>query len=149
MESRPNATQNQALSALLYLYRNVLIQELVPVDSVRANPSQHMPTVLSHAKVQAILHKMSGIHLLMARLLYGIGMRLMECVRWMGKAVCSWPALVWGFNHWMIIRTVYEDWIRQSLCANTPGICICHLLDSDTTSYPFSPRKTCRSLLFG
>ena len=43
------STQNQALSALLFLYRNVLSQELGPVDSVRAKPSQHVPTVLSRA----------------------------------------------------------------------------------------------------
>jgi len=75
------STQNQALSALLFLYRNVLSQELGLVDSVRAKPSQHVPTVLSRAEVQAVLHEMSGIHLLMARLLYGSGMRLMECIR--------------------------------------------------------------------
>jgi len=75
------STQNQALSALLFLYRNVLSLELGLVDSVRAKPSQHVPTVLSRAEVQAVLHEMSGIHLLMARLLYGSGMRLMECIR--------------------------------------------------------------------
>ena len=75
------STQNQALSALLFLYRNVLSQELGPVDSVRAKPSQHVPTVLSRVEVQALLLEMSGIYLLMARLLYGSGMRLMECVR--------------------------------------------------------------------
>lgn len=75
------STQNQALSALLFLYRNVLSQELSPVDSVRAKPSQHVSTVLSRAEVQAVLHEMSGIYLLMARLLYGSGMRLMECIR--------------------------------------------------------------------
>ena len=48
---------------------------------MRAKPSQHVPTVLSRAEVQAVLHEMSDIHLLMARLLYGSGMRLMECIR--------------------------------------------------------------------
>ena len=66
---------------MLFLYRNVLSLELGLVDSVRAKPSQHVPTVLSRAEVQAVLHEMSGIHLLMARLLYGSGMRLMECIR--------------------------------------------------------------------
>ena len=75
------STQNQALHALLFLYRNVLCQELSPVKLVRAKPSQHVPTVLSRAEVQAVLHEMSGIYLLMARLLYGSGMRLMECIR--------------------------------------------------------------------
>ncbi len=55
------STQSQALSALLYLERNVLRQEPVPGDSVRAKPSQHVPTVLSRAEVQAVLHEMSGI----------------------------------------------------------------------------------------
>jgi integrase len=48
------------------------------LDQVRAKPSQHVPTVLSRAEVQAVLHEMSGIYLLMARLLYGSGMRLMD-----------------------------------------------------------------------
>ena len=61
---------------MLFLYRNVLSLELGLVDSVRARPSQHVPTVLIRAEVQAVLHEMSGIHLLMARLLYGSGMRL-------------------------------------------------------------------------
>jgi len=59
----------------------VLNLELAPVDSVRAKPSQHVPTVFSRGEVQAVLHEMSVIHLLMARLLYDSGMRLMECVR--------------------------------------------------------------------
>ena len=53
------STQNQALSALLFLYRNVLILELGAIDSVRAKPSQHVPTVLSRAEVQATAHWMS------------------------------------------------------------------------------------------
>ena len=62
------STQNQALSALLFLYRKVLSQQLAPVDPVRTKPSQHVPTVLSRVEVQTVLHEMSGIHLLMARL---------------------------------------------------------------------------------
>ncbi len=49
------STQYQALSALLFLYRDALSQELGLADSVRAKPSQHVPTVLSHAEVQAVL----------------------------------------------------------------------------------------------
>jgi integrase len=59
----------------------MLSLEIGPVDSVRAKPSQHVSTVLSRAEVQALLHEMSGVHLLMARFLYGSGMRLMDCVR--------------------------------------------------------------------
>jgi site-specific recombinase XerD len=73
--------QNQALSAFLFLYCNVLGLEIGLVDSVSAKPSQHMPAVLRCAEVQAMLHEMSGVYLLMARRLYASGMRLMECIR--------------------------------------------------------------------
>jgi site-specific recombinase XerD len=54
-EHIPASTQNQALSALFFLYRNVLGQELGPVDSVRARTSQHVPTVLSVGQVGNLL----------------------------------------------------------------------------------------------
>ena len=76
------ATQNQALSALLFLYREVLGVDLPWLDNVtRAKKPQRLPTVLSPAEVAAVLERMEGTHALMARLLYGTGMRLMECVR--------------------------------------------------------------------
>ena len=67
-----------ALCTLLFLYRNVLSLELGLVDSVHAKPSQHVPTVLNCGEVQAVIHETSDIHLMMAHLLYGSGMRLME-----------------------------------------------------------------------
>ena len=76
------ATQNQALSALLFLYREVLEITLPWLDNVtRAKPSQRLPVVLTPAEVRAVLDRMEGTYGLMARLLYGTGMRLMECVR--------------------------------------------------------------------
>lgn len=76
------ATQNQALSALLYLYREVLEIELPWLDSlVRAKRPARLPVVLTRQEVNAVLGRMEGTHGLMARLLYGTGMRLMECVR--------------------------------------------------------------------
>ena len=76
------ATQNQALSALLFLYREVLNIDLPWLDKVvRAKQPQRLPVVLTRQEVTAILDRMSGVHDLMARLLYGTGMRLMECVR--------------------------------------------------------------------
>ena len=76
------ATQNQALSALLFLYREVLNIDLPWLDKVvRAKQPQRLPVVLTRQEVTAILDRMSGVHGLMARLLYGTGMRLMECVR--------------------------------------------------------------------
>jgi len=76
------STQNQALSSLLFLYREVLEIKLPWLDNVtRAKPSQRLPVVLSVAEVRAVLDRMDGTYGLMARLLYGTGMRLMECVR--------------------------------------------------------------------
>jgi integron integrase len=76
------STQNQALSALLFLYKEVLEIQLPWLDNItRAKPAQHLPVVLTPAEVRAVLDRMDGTHGLMARLLYGTGMRLMECVR--------------------------------------------------------------------
>lgn len=76
------ATQNQALSALLFLYREVLEIALPWLDNItRAKQSKHLPVVLTPAEVRAVLERMDGVYGLMARLLYGTGMRLMECVR--------------------------------------------------------------------
>lgn len=76
------STQNQALSALLFLYREVLEIVLPWLDNVtRAKPSRRLPVVLTPAEVRAVLERMDGVYGLMARLLYGTGMRLMECLR--------------------------------------------------------------------
>jgi integron integrase len=76
------STQNQALSALLFLYRNVLKIELSgAVDAVRAQKDKRLPVVLTKNEVQQVLGRMNGVHQLMAQLLYGTGMRLMECLR--------------------------------------------------------------------
>ena len=76
------STQNQALSALLFLYREVLHKELDgPIDALRAKKPKRLPTVLTKEEVQRILGHLSGDHLLMAKLLYGSGLRLMECLR--------------------------------------------------------------------
>ncbi len=76
------ATQNQALSALLCLYKEVLEVDLPWLDNVtRAKRPQRMPVVLTREEVHAVLNRMAGLYGLMASLLYGTGMRLMECVR--------------------------------------------------------------------
>lgn len=76
------ATQNQALSALLFLYKEVLAIDLPWLNDVtRAKRPQRMPVVLTRDEVHAVLDRMVGVYALMARLLYGTGMRLMECVR--------------------------------------------------------------------
>jgi integron integrase len=75
-------TQNQALSALLFLYKEVLSVELPWMETVvRAKRPQRVPVVLSRDEVTRLLAMMDGRFGLMASLLYGSGMRLMECVR--------------------------------------------------------------------
>ena len=74
-----SATQNQALSALLFLYRQVLGVELPWLDDVvRAKQPERLPVVLTRSEVQRVLERMDGVYGLLARLLYGTGMRMME-----------------------------------------------------------------------
>jgi integron integrase len=76
------STQNQALSALLFLYKDVLRQEIGWLDKVeRAKKPVRLPVVLSRGEVRQIFAHLHGTHRLMAGLLYGSGLRLMECVR--------------------------------------------------------------------
>jgi integron integrase len=76
------ATQNQALNAIVFLFREVLRLDLDgPIAPVRAKRPQRLPVVLTRAEVRAILDRLAGDHQLMARLLYGSGLRLMECLR--------------------------------------------------------------------
>lgn len=73
------STQNQALSALLFLYKCVLDQPIAePVNALRAKRYDYIPTVLSAAEVQKLLSSMSGSLRLMAELTYGAGMRVSE-----------------------------------------------------------------------
>jgi integron integrase len=76
------STQNQALAALLFLYREVLGVELPWMENIRrAKQPEHLPTVLSRSEVAALLTELTGQNGLLARLLYGTGMRLMEVLR--------------------------------------------------------------------
>ncbi len=76
------STQNQALAALLFLYKEVLRINIPSLsDIVRAKRPQRLPVVLTRQEVRMVLDRMSGTYGLMANLLYGTGMRLMECVR--------------------------------------------------------------------
>ncbi len=75
-------TQNQALSAILFLYRTVLDKpDDYRIDAVRARRPKRVPTVLSQEEVRRVLSSLTGTHSLMARLLYGGGLRSSECVR--------------------------------------------------------------------
>ena len=76
------ATHQQALSALLFLYRDVLELEVPWLGDIeRPKKPKRLPAVLSVDEAGRLLSLMEGLHGLMARLLYGTGMRLMECVR--------------------------------------------------------------------
>jgi integron integrase len=76
------STQNQAFSALLFPYREVLKTDFGQLDDVtRAQRRKRLPVVMTRAEVQRLLAVMTGTHQLLAKLLYGTGMRLMECLR--------------------------------------------------------------------
>jgi integron integrase len=76
------STQNQALSALLFLYRHVLGREIGDLGEViRARRPRRLPVVLTQNEVKELLLRLTGDKWLMASLLYGAGLRLMECLR--------------------------------------------------------------------
>jgi integron integrase len=76
------STQNVALAALLFLYRDVLKQKLDRIEDVeRARISRRMPVVLTRPEVNAVLANLKGVPYLAAALMYGSGLRLMECLR--------------------------------------------------------------------
>ena len=75
------STQNQALSALLFLYRDVLRLELdIQVNAIRAKPSRYLPTVLTKTEAIAVIRQVSGVYQLVVQLLYGSGLRQAECL---------------------------------------------------------------------
>jgi integron integrase len=76
------STQNQALNAILFLYREVLKTELPWMDNIqRAKKPARLPVVFTREEVKCLLAQLDGTLWLMASLIYGSGMRLMECVR--------------------------------------------------------------------
>jgi len=80
------STQNQALGALLFLYRDVLQIEIGTLDAVRARRPERVPLVLARAEVAALLHELENLpttepYGLMGKLMYGAGLRLLECCR--------------------------------------------------------------------
>ena len=86
------STQNQALSALLFLYGEVLAVDLPWMDEiVRAKRPQRLPIVLTRDEVRAVLRRLDGTPRLMAFLLYGAGLRLLECCRRASRTSTSGP----------------------------------------------------------
>jgi site-specific recombinase XerD len=77
-----SSTQNQALSALLFLYRHVLQQKLEWLDDVvRAKRPRRLPVVLNHDEVRALIARLDGTAWLQGKLLYGAGLRVTEALR--------------------------------------------------------------------
>ena len=92
------STQNQALSALLFLYRTVLQLDLdLNIDAVRAKRSQYVPTVLSKEEVRAVIQQLSGVYRLVVQLLYRCGLRQIECLRLRVKDIdfAQYQIVVW------------------------------------------------------
>jgi len=76
------STQNQALNAVVFLYKQVLNRDLGDFGNMqRAKRPKKLPTILTKDEANLVLTVMSGTHALMAKLLYGCGLRLMECLR--------------------------------------------------------------------
>jgi len=75
------STQNQALNALVFLYRHVLQKDIEDmIDAVRARQRRRLPVVLTKKEIQRIFDNLKGTHRLMAMLIYGCGLRLQECL---------------------------------------------------------------------
>lgn len=76
------STQNQALSAILFLYRTVLRQETnLPPDLINPSRPKRLPTVITHEEAMSVIAAMRGTPRIMTKILYGSGLRLMECLR--------------------------------------------------------------------
>lgn len=75
------STQNQALNAILFLYREVLNLEVSEVNAIRAKRTRYLPTVLTKAEAREVIQNICGVHQLVVKLLYGGGLRLCEGLR--------------------------------------------------------------------
>jgi integron integrase len=74
------STQNQALNALIFLYKHVIPKQIGSIDAVRAKKPKRLPTVFTKSEVSAIMQHLYGSEKIMAMLLYGCGLRLNECL---------------------------------------------------------------------
>ncbi len=75
------STQNLALCAIIFLYKKVLLKEIDQLKIVWAKKPKRLPVVFTKNEVKAVLNQLTGTYWLMANLLYGSGLRLMECIR--------------------------------------------------------------------
>jgi integron integrase len=116
------STQNQALSAILFLYRIVLQKDIVLTpDLAHTSRPKRLPTVLSHAEAMSVINHISGIPRLMTKILYGSGLRLMECLRLRVKDI--------DFeNHQIIVRGGKGDNDRLTILPDSVASEIKHIL---------------------
>jgi integrase len=107
------STQNQALHAVLFLYRDVLKMDLPWLNEVqRAKKPQHLPVVFTREEVRALLAQLDGTMWLMAALAYGGGLRLLECLRLRVKDV---PAANASCARSSLTRSRSRGWLRPRL----------------------------------
>jgi integron integrase len=116
------STQNQALSAIIFLYRMVLEQDIIlPPGLVNPSRPKRLPTVLTHAEAMSVINHMRGTPRLMTKILYGSGLRLMECMRLRVKDI--------DFeNHQIIVRGGKGDDDRLTILPDSVAIEIKHIL---------------------
>ena len=126
------STQNQALNAIVFLYRQVLKKELGWLEGVeRAKKPVRLPVVFTREEARAVLARLDGIRWVMASLLYGSGLRLMECTRLRVKDV--------NFDqHQLIVRdgkggkdriTLLPDRLVESLRTHLDKVAVLHKKD--------------------
>ncbi len=107
------STQNQALNAIAFLYRHVLDKDIEgEIVSVRASQPRRLPVVLTPREIDSIFREMNGVTLLMARLIYGCGLRIQECLRLRIKDIDFEQGLV-------IVRAGKGDKDRRTMLPET------------------------------
>ncbi|MCE9567086.1 MAG: integron integrase [Planctomycetes bacterium] len=126
------STQNQALCALLFLYENVLGRPLNRIEGViRANQPKRLPVVLTRPEVRLVLSKLDDTYRLMAQLMYGSGLRLLECLRLRVKDIdfAASEILVREGKGNKDRRTMLPAALRQPLRAHLDGVRLQHEKD--------------------
>lgn len=133
VEKRISAsTQNQALNALVFLFRHVLGRDIGnDLDAVRADQKKRLPVVMTPVEVQAVFDRLSGINLLMAKLIYGCGLRITECLSLRIKDVDLEQGIliVRSGKGDKDRRTVLPESLKDSLKAHISAIRVLHDAD--------------------
>ena len=128
------STQNQALAAILFLYKGVLALDPGRLDDiVRAKRPQRLPTVLTQPETEALLRALRGVSWIMAMLLYGAGLRLKECLRLRVKDVDF-------TRNEILVREGRQQGSRDDAAGGRQGTTACA-----PRSYPSSPRSRSQS----